>query len=52
MPTYLEEFGFFADQISIQGGQEALLGRRSAKDVADEWAKFLTDAQKKWLTSH
>jgi multiple sugar transport system substrate-binding protein len=51
MPTYLEEFGFFADQISISGGQEALLGRRSAQDVASEWARFLTDAQKKWLAS-
>ena len=27
MPTYLEEFGFFADQISISGGQEALLAQ-------------------------
>jgi multiple sugar transport system substrate-binding protein len=52
MPTYLEEFGFWSDQMAVQGGQEALLGRRSAQDVADEWAKFLTDAQKKWLTSH
>jgi multiple sugar transport system substrate-binding protein len=51
MPTYLEEFGFFADQISISGGQEALLARRTAQDVASEWAKFLTDAQKKWLAS-
>ena len=30
MPTYLEEFGYFADVVSIQGGQEALLGKRTA----------------------
>ena len=51
MPTYLEEFGYFADVLSIQGGQEALLGKRSAADVAGEWAKYLGDAQKKWLAA-
>jgi multiple sugar transport system substrate-binding protein len=51
MPTYLEEFGFFADQISITAGQEMLLGQRTPQDVADEWAAYLTDAQKKWLAS-
>ena len=42
MPTYLEEFGYFADVISIRAAQEALLGQRTAEDVADEWAKYLT----------
>jgi multiple sugar transport system substrate-binding protein len=51
MPTYLEEFGYFADVLSIQGGQEALLGKRTADDVAGEWAKYLGDAQKKWLAA-
>lgn len=51
MPTYLEEFGYFADVVSIQGGQEALLGKRTAADVAGEWAQYLSDAQKKWLAS-
>jgi multiple sugar transport system substrate-binding protein len=51
MPTYLEEFGYFADVLSIQAGQEALLGKRSAADVAGEWATYLGDAQKKWLAS-
>ena len=51
MPTYLEEFGYFADQLSISAGQEVLLGQRSPQDVADEWAAYLTDAQKKWLAS-
>ena len=49
MPTYLEEFGYFADVLSIQGGQEALLGKRTAAEVAGEWATYLGDAQKKWL---
>ena len=48
MPTYLEEFGYFADVLSIQGGQEALLGQRSAEDVAEEWATYLTEAYGKW----
>ena len=47
MPTYLEEFGYFADVVAIQGGQEALLGKRTAADVAGEWATYLGDAQKK-----
>jgi multiple sugar transport system substrate-binding protein len=48
MPTYLEEFGYFADVLSIQGGQEALLGQRPAEDVAKEWATYLTQAYGKW----
>jgi multiple sugar transport system substrate-binding protein len=51
MPTYLEEFGYFADVIAVQTGQEALLGQRSAEDVANEWAEYLTAAQQKWLAS-
>ena len=51
MPTYLEEFGYFADVIAVQTGQEALLGQRTAEDVAGEWAEYLTAAQQKWLTS-
>jgi multiple sugar transport system substrate-binding protein len=49
MPTYLEEFGYFADVVVVQTGQEALLGQRSAEDVANEWAEYLTAAQQKWL---
>ena len=49
MPTYLEEFAYFADVMVVQGGQELLLGQRTAEDVANEWAAYLTDAQKKWL---
>ncbi len=51
MPTYLEEFGYFADVVAVQTGQEALLGQRTAEDVAGEWAEYLTAAQQKWLTS-
>ena len=51
MPTYLEEFGYFADVVVVQTGQEALLGERSAEDVANEWAEYLTTAQKKWLAA-
>jgi multiple sugar transport system substrate-binding protein len=48
MPTYLEEFGYFADVLVVQSGQEALLGERSAEDVANEWAEYLTAAHQKW----
>jgi multiple sugar transport system substrate-binding protein len=51
MPTYLEEFGYFADVLVVQSGQEALLGERTAEDVATEWADYLTAAQKKWLSA-
>lgn len=48
MPTYLEGFGFFADSIALESSQEALLGDRTAQDVADEWAAYLTDEYAKW----
>lgn len=48
MPTYLEGFGYFADSIALESSQEALLGQRSAQDIADEWAAFLTDEYGKW----
>ena len=51
MPTYLEEFAYFADVLAVQGGQELLLGERTAEDVANEWATYLGDAQKKWLAA-
>lgn len=48
MPTYLEQFGYFADSIAPGASQEALLGQRSAQDLADEWAAFLTGEYGKW----
>ncbi|MEZ5825501.1 MAG: sugar ABC transporter substrate-binding protein [Geminicoccaceae bacterium] len=48
MPTYLEEFAYFADVTSIQTGQELLLGQRTPEDVAGQWASELGDAYKKW----
>lgn len=48
MPTYLEEWGYFGSTLVIESAQEALLGQRSAQDLADEWAAFLTDAHAKW----
>lgn len=49
-PAYLEEYGYWADSVAVQTGQEALLGQRTAQDVADEWAAYFTDAQQKWLS--
>ena len=48
MPTYLEKFGFFADSVVLESSQQALLGQRSAQDVADEWADFLTQEYAAW----
>ena len=48
MPTYLEQWGYFASTVLLESSQEALLGQRSAQDVADEWAELLTAEYAKW----
>ncbi|MEO0384897.1 MAG: sugar ABC transporter substrate-binding protein [Pseudomonadota bacterium] len=48
MPTFLEEWGFFASTILLETSQEALLDQRSAQDLADEWAEFLNEAYADW----
>lgn len=48
MPTYLEQWGYFASSVLLESSQEALLGQRSAQDVADEWAEMLTAEYAKW----
>jgi len=49
VPVHLEELGYFYDVLSVQTAQEALLGKKTPEDVANQWAKYLTDAQQKWL---
>lgn len=48
MPTYLEEWGYFTSTVLLESSQEALLGQRTAQDVADEWAELLTEAYANW----
>ena len=48
MPTYLEQWGYFGSTVLLESSQEALLGQRSAQDVADEWAELLTAEYAKW----
>lgn len=48
MPTYLEKWGYFGSTVLLETSQEALLGQRTAQDVADEWAALLTDEYAKW----
>ena len=48
MPTYLKQWGYFASTVLLETSQEALLGQRTAQDVADEWAELLTDAYADW----
>ncbi len=50
MPTYLPEFAFFADSLAVSTAQEALLGDKTAEELAMEWAAYLTEAQQKWLS--
>ena len=49
MPTYLEEFAFFADSLVVKTSQEALLGQLAPEDLAKQWADYLTKAQQKFL---
>ncbi|WP_187432214.1 hypothetical protein ROLI_042510 [Roseobacter fucihabitans] len=48
MPTYLEQWGYFGSTVVLETSQEALLGQRSAQDLADEWAELLTAEYAKW----
>jgi multiple sugar transport system substrate-binding protein len=49
MPTYLQEFAFFADSIAVKTSQQALLGQLKPEDMAKQWADYLTKAQQKFL---
>ncbi len=51
MPTHLEEWGSFTSVTAIPSAQEALLGKKTAQELADQWADELTRAQKKWLAN-
>lgn len=51
-PTHLENLGNFVDQIAIKGFQEVLLGKRSAKEVADEWAAYMSKEQQDWMAKN
>lgn len=48
MPSYLEGWGYFASTIVTESAQEALLGQKTAQELADDWAKFLNDEHAKW----
>ncbi|WP_420006001.1 ABC transporter substrate-binding protein [Arenibacterium sp. LLYu02] len=48
MPAYLKQFGYFADSIALETSQEALLGQKTAQEMADEWADFLTTEYAAW----
>ena len=48
MPTELEGWGYFTSTLLLEGAQQALLGQRTAQDLADEWAAYLTEEHTKW----
>jgi multiple sugar transport system substrate-binding protein len=52
IPVHLQQLGQFVDLIAVTTGQELLLGKRTVQDVSNQWAKFLTDAQKQWLAQN
>lgn len=49
MPTYLEGFAFFQGSMVPKTGQQALLGEITPKQLADQWADYLTSDYKKYL---
>ena len=49
MPTYLQEFAFFANSIAVKTTQQTLLGQMKPEDMAKQWADYLTKAQQKFL---
>jgi multiple sugar transport system substrate-binding protein len=51
-PTYLENLGVFYDSLVPTAFQQLLLGKKSAKEVADGWAKFLNEEQQKYMAAH
>jgi multiple sugar transport system substrate-binding protein len=51
MPTYLQEFAYFKDVLTLKTSQQALLGEISGDAMADQWADYMTKAQKKFLSS-
>ncbi|WP_164871804.1 ABC transporter substrate-binding protein [Solirhodobacter olei] len=51
MPTYLEGFAYFQGSMVVQTGQKALLGEITPKQLANQWADYLTKQQKKFLAS-
>ncbi len=51
-PTHLENLGVFYDSMVPTGFQELLLGKKTAKEVADGWAAYLTAEQQKYMAEH
>lgn len=48
MPTYLKEWGYFNSVLLKNSAQEALLGQKTAEELSQEWADYLSKAYKKW----
>ncbi len=51
-PTHLENLGVFYDSMVPTAFQELLLGKKTAKEVADVWATYLTGEQQKYMAEH
>ncbi|PCI87495.1 MAG: ABC transporter substrate-binding protein [Hyphomicrobiales bacterium] len=49
MPSYLEQWGYFSDQLVLETSQEALLGEHTAEELANMWAEYLTEAHAEWM---
>jgi multiple sugar transport system substrate-binding protein len=42
----LSRLGYFYDVVSVPTSQAMLLGQRTVQSVADQWARFMTDAER------
>ncbi|WP_029686849.1 ABC transporter substrate-binding protein [Tatumella saanichensis] len=51
MPTYLKNWGYFNSVMVKESSQETLLGENDTQDMVQDWAKYLTKAQKAWMAA-
>ncbi len=52
VPSYLEGFGNFFDNVAPRSFEAALLGQRTAQAVASAWATELTEQNKDYMAKH
>lgn len=52
VPSYLEGFGNFYDNLAPRSYQAALLGQKTAAETAGGWAQYLTEQNKEYMAKH
>lgn len=51
LPLWLPEYSEFRNQVCQTGLQAAMLGEKTCQQVCEEWAEYLTTAQKAYLAA-